>query len=98
MNCTIDTAATEERRVRCVDDGVNAKCCDVGDNDFQPRATCPADGQSSASGRGVDRNALVGKQLLQLAGLEHLAHDIAAADEFALDVELGNGRPVRIAL
>src|SRR5882757_7916124 len=50
------------------------------------------------SGRRGDRNALVGKQLLQFAGLEHLADDVAAADELALDVELRNGRPVRIGL
>src|ERR1700759_4244876 len=51
-----------------------------------------------ASRSGVDRNTLVGKQLLQLAGLEHLADDVATADELALDVELRNGRPVRIDL
>src|SRR5262249_17800382 len=57
-----------------------------------------AGGQEVASGRGVDRDALVGEQLLQLAGLEHLADDIATADELALDVKLRNGRPVRIIL
>ncbi|MBK7815290.1 MAG: fructosamine kinase family protein [Rhodocyclaceae bacterium] len=31
---------------------------------------------------------------LQFAGLEHLVHDVRAADELAPDVELGNGRPV----
>src|SRR5262245_64800682 len=51
-----------------------------------------------ASDRGVDRDALVSKQLLQLAGLEHFADDVAAADELALDVELRDGRPVRIGL
>ena len=35
---------------------------------------------------------------LQFSGLEHLAHDIAAADELALHVKLGNGRPVGIIL
>ena len=38
------------------------------------------------------------KQALQFAGLEHLADDVAAADELALDVELRDGRPVRIGL
>src|SRR5213083_2143130 len=33
------------------------------------------------SGRGGNRHALVGKQLLQFASLEHLADDVAAADE-----------------
>src|SRR5450755_4692643 len=35
---------------------------------------------------------------LQLAGLVHLGHDVRAADEFAVDVELGNRRPVGVAL
>ena len=30
----------------------------------------------------------------QFAGLEHLHHDVTAADEFALHVKLGNRRPV----
>src|SRR5215472_8937001 len=46
----------------------------------------------------LDRDALVLEQGLQFAGLEHLADDVAAADEFALDVELRNGRPVRVRL
>src|SRR5262249_28364793 len=41
---------------------------------------------------------LLGEQLLQLPGLVHLAHDVAAADEFAVDVELRNGRPVGVVL
>src|ERR1700722_897217 len=40
------------------------------------------------------RYALVGQNLFQLARFEHLADDVAAADELALDVELRNGRPV----
>src|ERR1019366_3390539 len=52
----------------------------------------------SGGGCRADRDALVGKQLLQLAGLEHLADDVAAADELALDVKLRNGRPVGIGL
>src|SRR5207344_3661658 len=43
-------------------------------------------------------DALFGQQLLQFARLEHLAHDIAAADEVPLDVKLRNGRPVGIGL
>src|SRR5580765_5494630 len=35
---------------------------------------------------------------LQLAGLVHLGHDVRAADELAVDVELGDRRPVRIFL
>jgi hypothetical protein len=37
---TIHATATEQRRIRGVDDGVNAKCRDIGDGDFQP---CRAD-------------------------------------------------------
>src|SRR5438270_2624981 len=44
------------------------------------------------------RDLLVPEELLELAGLVHLHHDVGAADELALDVELGNGRPVRIGL
>src|SRR5215472_12217037 len=53
---------------------------------------------AKASDRRVDRDAPVGKQLLQFAGLEHLADDVAAADKLALDIELRNGRPVRVGL
>jgi len=34
------------------------------------------------------------QQLLQLARLVHLLHDVRAADELAVDVELRDGRPV----
>ncbi len=40
------------------------------------------------------QHALFGHEALQLARLVHLADDVAAADEFAFDVELGNGGPV----
>src|SRR6202021_2276452 len=52
---------------------------------------------SGGSGR-ADGDALVGKKLLQLTGLEHLADDVATADELALDVKLRNGRPVGVGL
>src|SRR5262245_54551905 len=39
-------------------------------------------------------NALGVQQVAQLARAVHLAHDVAAADELALDVELRNGRPL----
>src|SRR5512145_1926036 len=48
-------------------------------------------------GGGLD-HALLGEELLQLARLEHLGDDIAAADELALDEQLRNGRPVGIFL
>ena len=50
-----------------------------------------------ASGALTNRNAFVFQSLLQLTGLEHLAHDIAAADKLALDVKLRDRWPVRIA-
>jgi hypothetical protein len=37
MDRTIDTAAAKQRRIRGVDDRVNAQCGDVGNDDFQPR-------------------------------------------------------------
>jgi hypothetical protein len=40
------------------------------------------------------RDALGAQELLQLSRLEHLAGDVAAADELALDVELRDCRPV----
>src|SRR5690606_14722995 len=51
-----------------------------------------------ASGRVAKPYALVGEEALKLARLEHLAHDVAAADEFALDVELRDRRPAGIVL
>ena len=37
MDSAIDTASAEQSRIRRVDDGVNAQCRDIGNNDFQPR-------------------------------------------------------------
>src|ERR1700693_3497845 len=37
-------------------------------------------------------------EVVQFARLEHFADDVAAADELALDVELGNRRPVGVGL
>ena len=37
MDRAIDAAPAKERRIRRVDDGVNAQCGDVGNDDFQPR-------------------------------------------------------------
>ena len=56
MDRAVDAAAAEKRRVRGVDDGVNAQCRDVGNDDFQPRRTNLARGQGSD--RGVDRMPL----------------------------------------
>ena len=40
----------------------------------------------------------VAQYLGEFAGFVHLGHDVRAADEFALDVKLGNGRPVAVFL
>jgi hypothetical protein len=37
MNRAIDAAPAEERRIRRVDDGVNAQRGDVGNDDLEPR-------------------------------------------------------------
>ena len=39
MDRSIDAASPEQRRVRGVDDGVNAERGDIGNDDFQPRRT-----------------------------------------------------------
>ena len=44
--------------------------------------------QAQAEAAALTVTPLSAKQLLQFAGLEHLADDVAAADELALDVEL----------
>ena len=52
MDCTIDAAAAEQRRIRGVHDRVNAERRDVGDDDFQPRrsdqARTPAQAEAAA--------------------------------------------------
>ncbi len=48
MDRTIDAAATEQRRIRGVDDGVNAQGGDVGNDDFQPRLADLARAQAQA--------------------------------------------------
>jgi len=52
MDRTIDAATAEQRRIRRVDDGVNAQRGDVGNNDFQPRladlARKPAQAEAAA--------------------------------------------------
>jgi hypothetical protein len=48
MDRTVYAAATEQRRIRGVDDGVNAKCRDIGDGDFQPRRADLARAQAQA--------------------------------------------------
>src|SRR5258708_32615157 len=54
------------------------------------RGALSEDNKDSDSGR-LSR----GEQLLQFARFVHFHHDVRAADEFALHVELRNGRPVR---
>src|SRR6266436_4648960 len=45
-----------------------------------------------------DGKSLFYEKLLKLIGLEHFAHDVASADEFALDVELWDRGPVGVDL
>ncbi len=44
MDRAIHATAAEQRRIRRVDDGVNAKCRDIGDGNFQPRRADLASG------------------------------------------------------
>ena len=48
MDGAVDATSAEERRVGCVDDGVNAQRSDVGNNDFQPRLANLARGSAQA--------------------------------------------------
>src|SRR4051794_23287108 len=48
---------------------------------------------TKSSGLYLNVDALGAEQFLKFAGLVHLPDDIAATQEFALDVELRNGRP-----
>ena len=45
-----------------------------------------------------DGKSFFDKKLLKLTGLEHFAHDVASADEFALEVELRDRGPVGVDL
>ena len=42
MDGAVNATPAEQRRVGGVDDGVNAQCRDVGDDDFKPCVTDPA--------------------------------------------------------
>jgi hypothetical protein len=48
MDRTIDAATAQQRRIRGVDDSVNAQCRDVGDDDFQQRRADLARGETQA--------------------------------------------------
>jgi hypothetical protein len=48
MNRAIDAASTEQRCIRRVDDGVNAQCRDIGDDNLEPRRTDVARSQRQA--------------------------------------------------
>ena len=51
MDGAIDTSAAKERRIGRVDDGVNGECCDVSNNDLEPRRTDFARGQEIGQGQ-----------------------------------------------
>jgi hypothetical protein len=59
-----------------------------------PAPDLPVTAQMSVTGSGADGDTLLLENLLQFAGLVHLADDIATAEELALDVKLRNRRPV----
>ena len=48
MDRAIDAAPAEQRRIRCVDDRVNAQAGDIGNDDFEPRLADPARRQAQA--------------------------------------------------
>ncbi|KAG5717687.1 hypothetical protein E4T56_gene1843 [Termitomyces sp. T112] len=48
--------------------------------------------------KGLRGQTVLLQQALKLAGLVHFHHDVAAAQKFALHIELGDGRPIRIGL
>lgn len=48
MDRAIDAAPAEQRRIRGVDDGVNAQTGDIGNNNFQPRLADQARGVAQA--------------------------------------------------
>src|SRR3974390_1280799 len=54
--------------------------------------------RASSPGLTVQRDPCVGQHRRELARLEHLARDVAAAHEFTLDIELRYGRPVGVFL
>ena len=49
MDRAINAAPAKERRIGRVDDGVNAQCRDVSDNDFEPRGADKARGQAQTA-------------------------------------------------
>ena len=61
----------------------------------RPRAGLSAARQTSPA---LQRDACVRHDRRQFAGLEHLTDDVASADELALDVKLGNRRPIGVFL
>src|SRR5579863_10007375 len=63
----------------------------------RPRAITRPGDPCRGEGSGRDR-AGFRQQLLQFAALVHLDGDVAAADEFAVDVELRESRPIGIGL
>src|SRR5690606_1448345 len=87
--CFVTTTKAAERRKPRPGTGASAT------SPARPPARAAA-GRASGGGAHLDAAGL--QQLLQLAGLEHLADDVAAADELALNVELGDRRPAREVL
>ena len=53
---------------------------------------------SQLANEGKWLKALTLNQLLQLATLKHLGHDVRATDKLTMDIELGDGWPVGVLL
>src|SRR5450830_29380 len=87
--CSVRTAASET--IRCVSmPSMCCKCCSRRTPYTAPVA--PVMAITILCGRsGI-------QQGFQFARLKHLVHDVRTADEFAFDVQLRNGRPVRVVL
>src|SRR5471032_1601187 len=97
--CRVRTAASET--IKCVSTarlpevGKSLNACSSRTPYTAPVAPVMAMTSRRAT-RGCGRSGI--QQGLQFARLKHLIHDVRTADELALDVELGNGRPVRVFL
>src|SRR5471030_264566 len=88
--CSVNTAESET--IRCVSTpGVSRNCCNSRTPYTAPVAPVMAMISRAAGLSGI-------QQGFQFARFKHFIHDVGTADELAFDVELRNGRPVRVFL
>src|SRR5450830_125822 len=90
-SCRVRLAASEMTRWLSTP-SMACKCCSIRTPYTAPVA--PVMATTRRRGRICPPWASGIEQGFQFARFKHLVHDVRAADEFALDVELGNGRPV----